>query len=69
MATKTYQVEKLTPGRRVLPCRGRDCNIRTNKKYKAPAGQVYVACTFGHAEQAYLLDLSRKQKAVALAAA
>ena len=69
MATKTYQVEKLKPGRTILPCRGRECTIRTNKRYRAPAGKIYVACMFDHAEKAYLLDLSRQQKALALAAA
>mgnify|MGYP001558960767 CR=1 FL=1 len=69
MATKTYQVEKLKPGRKTLPCRGRDCDIRTNKRYRAPAATVYVACMISHAEKAYLRDLSRQQKALALAAA
>ena len=69
MATKTYLVRKLKPGRKVLPCRGRECDIRTNKRYRAPAGTVYVACCFDDAEKAYLLDLVRQQKALALVAA
>ena len=69
MATKTYQVRKLKPGRKTLPCRGRDCTIRTNKRYRAPAGQVYVACMFDHAEKAYKVDLAHQQKALALAVA
>ena len=68
MATKTYQVEKMKPRRAILPCRGSECDIRTNKRYRSPAGQVYVACMFDHAEEAYRLDLVR-QRNVALAVA
>ena len=37
---------------KVLPCRGADCAIRTNKRYRSPAGQVCVACCYNHADQA-----------------
>ena len=69
MITKTYLVVKLAPRRKILPCRDDSCDIRTNKRYRPPAGVVYVACCFDHAEKAYFLDLARQRKALALAAA
>lgn len=69
MATKTYLVEKCELGQKILPCRDPECDIRTNKRYRSPAGTVYVACMFDHAEAVYRLDQARQQKAMALAAA
>lgn len=69
MATKTYLMEKLSPAREILPCQAQDCEISTNKRYRSPAGVVYVACCFDHAEAAYLLELTSHRKAMAVAAA
>jgi hypothetical protein len=53
MATKTFQVVKLPPRRKILPCGARDCDISTNKRYRPPVGGGIVACMFSHAEAVY----------------
>ena len=53
MATKTYQVVKLPPRRRILPCVDRECDISTNKRYMSPAGLRIVACCYQHAESVH----------------
>ena len=65
MATKVYSVVKAKLGRALLLCQDRGCDIRTNKRFRAPTGPVYVACSFNHGERVY----RRSQQRVAAHAA
>lgn len=56
-------------GKKVLPCQAPECDIQTNKRYRAPEGGSYVACCYKHAERAALLRQVRQREALALAAA
>ena len=53
MATKSYQVVKLPPRKKILPCQAPGCDISTNKRYRPPVGSGIVACYYGHAEAVY----------------
>ena len=48
-------ITKLTPRRNtgMKPCRERECDITTNKRYQAPQGRSIAACCFDHALAAY----------------
>ena len=62
-------MEKLKPRKYILPCRDKRCNVRTNKRYQSPEGEVYAACCLDHARKAYRLDRSKVAKVAAFAAA
>ena len=56
---------KLKPGRRIRSCGDPGCDIKTNKKYKSPSGEVYIACMFSHAEAAYARNTAATPAAIA----
>ena len=60
MATKEWTVmTKANNGARILPCALKGCTVRTNKRYKGPFGERYVACCASHAQLAYARTLVR----------
>jgi len=42
MATKSYLVEKLKPGRKIRPYQVQECDISTNKRYRGSDGRTEV---------------------------